>query len=208
MNIYHFYGKRLFDLTLSGLIMVMLSPLLLIVVLAVRLTSPGPVFFSQVRAGRWGRLFRLYKFRSMVVNKADTAQMGKVGSDHPLVTPVGRIIRRFKIDELPQLWNVLKGEMSLVGPRPALTAQVADYTPQQHRRLEVLPGLTGWPQVNGNIELCWEDRILLDIWYVDHLSFWLDLRILLLTPAVIMMGERIKHHDSWLVGFDTGHIQE
>lgn len=199
MNIYQRYFKRLFDLLLTGLILALLSPLLLIVALAIRITSSGPVFFSQVRAGREGRPFRVYKFRSMQLNEADPTQMGKVGGHDPLITTVGRIIRRSKIDELPQLLNVLKGEMSLVGPRPTLMEQVADYTPKQRRRLEVLPGLTGWSQVNGNTELSWDDRIRLDIWYVAHLSFWLDLRILLMTVGVVLMGERIKRHDSLFV---------
>jgi lipopolysaccharide/colanic/teichoic acid biosynthesis glycosyltransferase len=192
MSIYCRYGKRLFDLIVTTTLLVILSPLFLIIMLVIRFTAGGPAFFSQVRAGRCGHPFRLYKFRSLVVNEADPTRMGKVGSDHCLVTPAGRIMRRFKIDELPQLWNVLKGEMSLVGPRPTLLEQVASYTPLQCRRLEVLPGLTGWSQVNGNTELSWDERIRLDIWYVDHFSFLLDLQILLMTADVISKGERIR----------------
>jgi len=189
MSFYRERGKRYLDLLLTLPILVSLLPLLGIVALAVRLSSPGPVFFSQVRAGRDRQPFRTYKFRSMFVNDADPRQMGHVGGSHELVTPVGRIIRRLKIDELPQLWNVLRGEMSIVGPRPTLPEQTAEYTAEQERRLEVLPGLTGWAQVNGNIELSWDERIRLDLFYVEHHSFWFDLKTIWLTLDVIVRGE-------------------
>jgi lipopolysaccharide/colanic/teichoic acid biosynthesis glycosyltransferase len=129
-------------------------------------------------------------FRSMRVNDFSPLRVGQVRGEHPLVTPVGRWIRRLKVDELPQLLNVLRGDMSLVGPRPALVDQVESYTDFQRRRLEMRPGMTGWAQVNGNIELEWAERILLDIWYIDHCSPWLDLRILWRTSAVVIFGER------------------
>ena len=189
MSFYRARGKRYFDLLLTVPTFILLLPLLGAVALAVRLSSPGHVFFSQVRAGRDGRPFRAFKFRSMFVNDADPRQMGHVTSGHQLVTPVGRIIRRLKIDELPQLWNVLRGEMSIVGPRPTLLEQAAEYTAEQRRRLDVLPGLTGWAQVNGNIELSWDERIRLDLFYVKHQSFWFDMKTIGLTLDVIVRGE-------------------
>ena len=185
--------KRVFDLVLTTPVLLLISPLLALVALAVRLTSQGPVFYPQIRAGRYGRPFRTYKFRSMFVNDIHPIKMGKIDKDNPLITPVGRFIRRFKIDELPQLWNVFRGKMSLIGPRPTLLEQVESYTAEQRRRLEVLPGLTGWAQVNGNIELSWENRIRLDVWYLDNWSFWLDIKIILLTFDVIVRGE----HPRW-----------
>jgi len=189
MSYYRTRGKRYLDLLLTVLTFMLLLPLLGVAALAVRLSSPGPVFFSQVRMGRGGQPFRTYKFRSMFVNDADPRQMGHVGGSHELVTPVGRIIRRLKIDELPQLWNVLRGEMSIVGPRPTLPEQAAEYAAEQKRRLDVLPGLTGWAQVNGNIELSWDERIRLDLFYVEHQSFWFDMKTIWLTLDVIVRGE-------------------
>ena len=189
MKVYCRVGKRLFDLLLTIPTFIVLLPLFVITALAVRLSSPGPIFFSQIRAGRHGHPFRAFKFRSMFVNNADPRQMGRVGGGHELVTPVGRIIRRVKIDELPQLWNVLRGEMSIVGPRPTLLEQAAEYTAKQKRRLDVLPGLTGWAQVNGNIELSWDERIRLDLYYVEHQSFWFDIKTIWLTLDVIVRGE-------------------
>lgn len=184
--------KRTFDLLFSIAVLIVLSPILVLTALLIPATSRGPVFFRQDRAGRNGDVFRLVKFRSMAVNEADPTQMGKVDNTHPLVTPIGSVIRRLKIDELPQLWNVLRGEMSVVGPRPALPKQVAEYDQRQRRRLDVKPGLTGWAQVNGNIQLTWDERITLDLWYIDNRSMWLDLRILWMTLGVIVRGERLQ----------------
>jgi lipopolysaccharide/colanic/teichoic acid biosynthesis glycosyltransferase len=184
------YGKRLCDLALTVPALIVLAPLLALVALAVSLTSPGPIFFRQVRAGRGGRPFPLYKFRSMAVNTADPLHMGRVGGGHPLVTPVGRVIRRLKIDELPQLWNVLRGDLSVVGPRPRLLGQAEALPPAQRAILEVPPGLTGWPQVNGNTALSFEENVQLDLWYVARVSCWLDLKICLMTIDVILRGER------------------
>jgi len=192
---YNPYGKRLFDLLLLiliGPIIILLSPLLLLLALAIRLDSPGPIFFAQTRAGLHGHPFLIYKFRTLVLNEVDKLSMGHVTHDHPMSTRTGRLMRRFKIDELPQLWNIFKGDMSFVGPRPVYLEMVADYTPDQIRRLHAPPGLAGWSQVNGNCELPWDERIRLDLWYVDHRSFWLDLRILLMTIGVVLGGERVN----------------
>ena len=188
---YYRYLKRAIDFTVALILLMLISPLLLAVYLAIKLTSPGPAFFLQQRAGYHGHAFQIYKFRSMVithhVNPAEQVYL-----DDPGITPVGHFIRRFKIDELPQLWNVLIGDMSLVGPRPTLVEHMKDYTPEQARRLDVTPGLTGWAQVNGNVMLGLPQRLQHDVWYVDHLSFWLDVKILLMTIGVVLFGEKVK----------------
>jgi len=180
--------KRPLDILGSGILLVLNAPVFLLAAMAVVLDG-GPVFYRQTRAGRLGHPFALLKFRSMRVNHIPVAEVGQVSGAHPLVTPIGRLLRRYKIDELPQLLNVLLGDMSLVGPRPVLLEQAAEYTPHERRRLEVRPGMTGWAQVNGNIEVPWPDRIMLDVWYVDHASLWLDLKILAMTVAVVLFGE-------------------
>jgi len=182
--------QRLIDISCSSTLLLLASPILLVTAVAIWLTDHGPVFYRQTRTGWRGRPFQLVKFRSMEVNHLSPLVVGQVRGTHHMVTPVGRWIRRFKIDELPQLWNVLRGEMSLVGPRPALPVQTAAYTEFQRRRLLVRPGITGWAQVNGNIEIPWAERILLDVWYVDHRSVWLDMKILFRTLAVILLGEK------------------
>lgn len=187
--------RRLFDIAFSVLFFMVAAPLLLVTAIAVSLDG-GPVFYRQTRAGLRGRRFTALKFRSMRPNNFTTAELavfhGQVTSPHPEVTAVGRWIRRFKIDEIPQLINVLRGEMSVVGPRPTVVEQVRQYTDYQWGRLEVRPGLTGWAQVNGGIELDWPERILLDVWYVAHRSAWLDAAILCRTVMVVLFGERRK----------------
>lgn len=167
--------KRLFDLVAAGIALVLLSPLLLVVALLVRLKLGSPVLFRQVRPGLHARPFTVLKFRTML----DAAGPdGQPLPDVERLTRFGRFLRASSLDELPELWNVVKGEMSLVGPRPLLMEYVPLYTPEQARRHAVRPGLTGWAQVNGRNALGWDDKFTLDVWYVDHRSFWLDLRIL------------------------------
>jgi len=185
-----FDSARVFDIAIAVAAIVVTAPVLLVAAIAVMVTSRGSVLFQQARVGQFGRLFDVYKFRTMYVNDIDPITVGTVSSEHRLVTPVGGVLRRLKIDELPQLWNVLAGDMSLFGPRPTLLEQAADYDDVQRRRLQVRPGLTGWAQVNGNIRLSWDDRILLDLWYVDHRSLSLNLRILWKTVWVVIFGER------------------
>jgi len=182
--------KRGIDVVVSGVGLVLTSPLLAIGALLVYLEDRGPVLYRQTRVGRGGRLFEVVKLRSMRVNTTPALELGQVDESHPLVTRTGRVLRRFKIDEILQLLNVLRGEMSLVGPRPSLPELVAQYDEFQRRRLRVPPGMTGWAQVNGNVQLSWDERILLDVWYLDHWTLALDARILLKTLRVLLIGER------------------
>jgi lipopolysaccharide/colanic/teichoic acid biosynthesis glycosyltransferase len=181
--------RRLIDIFAAAVLLVMMTPVFLIAALAIWSTDRGPVFFRQTRAGRGGDPFELMKFRSMRVNNVAAVVVGQVGIEHPMVTSTGRWLRRFKIDELPQLLNVLRGDMTLIGPRPTVLEQVAEYTPFQRRRLSIPPGMTGWAQVNGGVEITWPERIFLDVWYIDHQSFWLNLEILWRTVAVVLFGD-------------------
>lgn len=182
--------KRAVDVAVSSLLLVFVAPVLALAALTVAVEDGLPVIFAQERVGRRGRTFRLFKLRTMRRNDIDPEALGQVQDGNSLVLRVGRPLRRLKIDELPQLWNVLQGDMSLVGPRPTIPGQVERYEPFQRRRLEVRPGLTGWAQIHGNTSLTWDERILLDVWYIDHRSFWLDARILLGTIRVVILGER------------------
>lgn len=173
-----FTMKRFFDLLVSLLLILILSPLMLVIAVLVRINLGRPVLFSQQRPGLHGKLFRIYKFRTMRDLYGPDAHLLPDGER---LTPFGRFLRASSMDELPELFNVVKGEMSLVGPRPLLPAYLDRYTPEQARRHDVLPGITGWAQVNGRNALSWEDKFKLDVWYVDHQTFWLDLKILLIT---------------------------
>jgi lipopolysaccharide/colanic/teichoic acid biosynthesis glycosyltransferase len=180
--------KRGIDVVVSlGLIM-LLTPVWIFAVAAVKLSSPGPLLFMQTRGGKGGRPFRSYKFRTMRADHVhDPTEI--VPLSHPGITAVGRLLRRLKIDELPQLFNVLAGDMSLIGPRPTIMEQVEAYDDFQRRRLEVRPGITGLAQVNGNTVMSWNERIRYDVYYVDHLSARMDLMILAKTIVVIALGE-------------------
>jgi lipopolysaccharide/colanic/teichoic acid biosynthesis glycosyltransferase len=171
-------AKRLLDVAVSALALILLSPLLLATAIAVRVALGRPVLFRQVRPGLDGRPFELVKFRTM---RNDPAAGTDLSADGLRLTRFGAALRRTSLDELPQLWNVLRGDMSLVGPRPLLMQYLPRYSPRQARRHEVRPGITGWAQVNGRNALSWEDKFELDVWYVENRSFLLDLRILLLT---------------------------
>jgi len=179
---------RAADVALATLGLAVASPLLIAAAVAIRLTSRGPVVYRQRRAGKDGEPFDVYKLRTMRMG-ADPVGVGTpVLPDDPRVTSVGRVLRRLSLDEIPNLVNVLRGEMAIIGPRPTLPAQVDLYTPHQRRRLEVKPGLTGWAQVNGRAGIPWEERIELDVWYVDHRSLRLDLRILARTLRLLLTG--------------------
>ena len=173
---------------LAGLGLVVASPLLAVAALAVKLEDGGPVLFRQVRVGKDGKDFELLKLRSMVVDAERQGAGFAVDRGDARITRVGRVIRRTSIDELPQLWNVVRGDMSVIGPRPTLRYQVERYTERQRRRLEVLPGLTGWAQIHGRTTLPWAERIELDVWYVEHRSPRVDLKILLRTPIALLGG--------------------
>lgn len=170
--------KRMLDLFVSGLGLLVLSPLLILISLAVLIFHGRPILFHQNRPGLAGKPFRILKFRTMI-DKTD--ELGRMLPDGERITRLGMFLRAYSLDELPELVNVLRGEMSLVGPRPLLMQYLDRYTPEQARRNDVLPGITGWAQINGRNTLTWEDKFNLDIWYVDHWSFGLDIRILLLT---------------------------
>jgi lipopolysaccharide/colanic/teichoic acid biosynthesis glycosyltransferase len=164
------------------------SPLLALGAIAVKLTSRGPALYRQKRVGKDGVEFELLKLRTMVVGAETQGAGPAVDRGDPRITPVGRLLRRLSLDELPQLWNVVRGDMSVIGPRPTLRYQVERYTDRQRLRLAVKPGITGWAQVHGRAALPWPDRIELDVWYVEHRSPWLDLRILARTPFALFGG--------------------
>ena len=183
-GIYNRIIKRLLDLLIAVLALVLLSPLLLLTAAAVKLSSKGPVIFKQRRLGRDGREFDFYKFRSMVVNAEKTGSGVYSGKGDPRVTKVGRFLRATSIDELPQLVNILKGDMALIGPRPPLTYHpwpIDRYTERQRHMFDVRPGITGWAQTHGRKDVEWHKRIELNVWYVEHVSFWLDVKIFFLT---------------------------
>ncbi len=182
-------SKRIFDLflTIPGLILI--SPILLVVAVLVRIAHGKPIFFTQVRPGFQGELFTVYKFRTMTDQRDEK---GELLPDEQRLTSLGRFLRATSIDELPELFNVLRGEMSLVGPRPLLIQYLDRYNPEQARRHDVLPGITGWAQVNGRNALTWDDKFRLDVWYVDNWSLWLDIKILALTLWKVIKREGIS----------------
>lgn len=183
------FSKRFFDLFLSFLLLILLSPLMLILALLVRINLGWPVIFSQERPGKIGKIFKLYKFRTM---RDAYDRNGKPLPDAERLTSLGRSMRATSLDELPELVNVIKGNMSLVGPRPLLVEYLPRYTSEQARRHEVLPGITGWAQVNGRNAISWEEKFALDVWYVDHWSFWLDIKILFMTVEKVFKRESIN----------------
>jgi len=170
--------KRVMDVAVAGTALVVLAPVMLAIVLVIRVSMGSPVLYRQRRPGLNGRIFTIYKFRTMTDERDDC---GRLLPDEVRLTRVGRLLRSFSLDELPQFWNVLIGDMSLVGPRPLRVEYLHRYTPEQARRHSVKPGITGWAQVNGRNCLVFSRRLALDVWYVDHFSLWLDFKILLLT---------------------------
>ena len=187
--------SRLLDILLAPLLLALSSPLLALAALAIRLESPGPVFYRQRRVGRHGRPFEVWKLRTMVPGAEAMGAGIYVLEGDPRITRVGRLLRRFSLDELPNLINVLRGDMAMVGPRPTVQEQVDRYTERQRRRLDVKPGITGWAQINGRASLPWPDRIELDVWYVEHRSLRLDLRILARTARMLATGHGLYSED-------------
>jgi len=179
---------RAVDVLIATVALILSSPVLAIAALAIKLEGGGPVIYRSRRSGLDGKEFDLFKLRTMRPGSDPVGVGTPVLPGDERVTRVGHVLRRFSLDELPNLVNVLRGEMAIVGPRPTLPAQVADYTPHQRRRLEVKPGLTGWAQVNGRAGIPWEERIELDVWYVDNRTPLLDLRILLRTARLLVTG--------------------
>jgi lipopolysaccharide/colanic/teichoic acid biosynthesis glycosyltransferase len=187
--------SRVLDVVLAGTLLVVTTPLLALAALAIRLESRGPVFYRQLRVGRDGEPFELWKLRTMVPGAESMGAGIYVLDGDTRITRVGRMLRRFSLDELPNLVNVLRGEMAIVGPRPTVQEQVDRYTDRQRRRLEVKPGITGWAQINGRTSLPWPDRIELDVWYVENRSMRLDLRILARTARMLATGHGLYSED-------------
>lgn len=181
--------KRLFDLALTVPGFLLVSPILALTALAIRISDGSPVFFKQPRPGLKGHIFTNIKFRSM---RDIRDSHGQLLPDSQRISSLGRFLRSTSLDELPELWNVLRGEMSLVGPRPLLVAYLERYSPEQARRHQVLPGITGWAQINGRNALTWEDKFRMDVWYVDHWSLRLDIRILAITLWKVLKREGIS----------------
>ncbi|WP_035238075.1 sugar transferase [Desulfobacter vibrioformis] len=194
-----YFIKRLFDILVSAILMIALAPLFLVTALAIFVENPGPIFYNQVRVGKWGRTFTMAKFRSMVVG-ADKMKDELLDQDEsggvifkmkhdPRVTRVGRIIRKLSIDELPQLWNVFKGDMSLVGPRPPVPREVAEYEYSDRRRLDAIPGITCIWQVSGRSDINFEGQVKLDVRYIENQSFWGDIKLLFKTIPAVLFGK-------------------
>ncbi|MBO7466816.1 MAG: sugar transferase [Bacteroidaceae bacterium] len=197
----HFF-KRLFDFLISLIALIILSPILLVITIWLHLANKGAgAFFFQERPGKDEKIFKVIKFKSMTDEKDAE---GKLLPNEQRITKIGKVIRKFSIDELPQLLNVLKGDMALVGPRPLVPRYLQLYSPEQARRHEVRPGITGWAQVNGRNAIAWTERFKLDVWYVDHLTLWLDIKIIFMTVINVLTGKGIDSGDGKVgsIGFD------
>ena len=181
--------KRFMDLFFSIILLVVASPCMLCASIAIRLGSRGPVLFKQERPGKDGVIFTIYKFRTM---RLKTEKNGRPLSDMERMTRVGTILRKLSVDELPQLFNILKGDMSFIGPRPLMVQYLERYTPEQMRRHDVTPGISGWAQIHGRNQVEWETRFKYDVWYVEHISFWVDLRIFFKTLAIVLIRSGVN----------------
>ncbi|ENV2992888.1 sugar transferase [Vibrio vulnificus] len=197
--------KRLFDFLVSLTVLILLSPIIALVAWKIRKNLGSPVLFRQTRPGLNGKPFEMVKFRTM---KDDVDAQGNPLPDSERMTPFGDKLRNSSLDELPELWNVLKGEMSLVGPRPLLMQYLPLYSPEQARRHDVRPGVTGWAQINGRNAISWEEKFKLDVWYVDNRSFWLDIKILLLTVKKVFVKEGISADGHVTIAPFTGQEQQ
>ncbi len=204
----HFF-KRFFDIVISFLGLIICAIPMLSVAIAIKLDSKGPVIFKQERVGKGGKVFKIYKFRSMCVGAEKTGSGVYSGKGDSRVTRVGKILRATSLDELPQFFNLLKGDMSLVGPRPPLTYHPwtwDKYTKEQKRMFEVRPGITGWAQVNGRKEVEWNKRIQLNVWYVDHVSLWLDIKILFMTVFKVFTNANNENTGATVVSTPTDNV--
>lgn len=188
-SIYSRLLKPVLDRLVAAIALLVLSPAILIVAIAIYLRMGSPIVFTQPRPGKNGEVFRFYKFRTMT---SDCDADGNLLSDEKRLTAIGQFLRKTSLDELPQLWNVLKGDMSFVGPRPLMVEYLERYSPEQARRHDVMPGITGWAQINGRNTISWEQKFKLDVWYVDNCSLWLDLKILFLTLWKVVKKEGIS----------------
>ena len=202
MNIYKLYIKRVIDFTISGLALIILSPIILILWIWLTIANKGAgAFFFQERPGKDGKIFKIVKFKTMT-DECD--ENGNLLPDEKRLTKVGKFVRSTSLDELPQLWNILKGEMSLIGPRPLLIQYLPLYSKEQARRHEVRPGLSGWAQVNGRNTISWKEKFELDVWYVDNLSFLLDLKIIFLSIKKAIIRDGINTSENKTMDFFNG----
>jgi lipopolysaccharide/colanic/teichoic acid biosynthesis glycosyltransferase len=192
--------NRALDVAGASVALTLASPVLAVAALAIKLEDRGPVLYRQRRVGKDGSEFELVKLRTMVPGAEKHGAGFAVNRGDPRITRMGRLLRRLSLDELPQLWNVVRGEMSLIGPRPTLQYQVDQYTPRQRRRLDVKPGITGWAQIHGRASLPWEERIELDVWYVENRSPRVDVKILLRTPLALFGGTYKGETGGWRAG--------
>ena len=183
--------KNIFDVVVGVFLLLLIIPILVFIAVVIKLDSSGPVFFKQQRVGIKGKPFSIYKFRTMIVNAVNIGAGLNIVDNDPRITAVGKILRDWSLDELPQIINIVKGEMSFIGPRPTLQYQVDNYTDHQRKRLNMKPGVTGWAQINGRNNISWEERIELDVWYVDNWSLWLDMKIVLKTPTVVLNKDNV-----------------
>ncbi len=195
-------NKRIFDLLAAALGLLVLSPIILLISILVRIFIGSPILFHQLRPGYKGRPFYIYKFRTMT-NERDIE--GNLLPDETRLTPFGRFLRSLSLDELPELYNILRGEMSVVGPRPLIIEYLPLYSPEQIRRHDCYPGLTGWAQINGRNAIDWPTRFALDVWYVDHRSFWLDIQIILTTIWKVIKRENVNQPGQATIEFFTGN---
>ncbi len=193
VGFYEKYIKRLLDFTLSFLALIILSPVLLVTAVLVRIKLGSPIIFHQERPGKSEKIFRLYKFRSMT-DECD--ENGNLLPDDQRLTRFGQILRSTSLDELPELWNILRGDMSIVGPRPLLVKYLPLYNEEQRHRHDVRPGLTGWAQANGRNAISWEEKFKLDVWYVQHISFWVDVKVIFMTVKKVFCRDGISSETS------------
>ena len=210
-GMYKHFFKRVIDIFISLVGLIILSIPMLIIAIAIKCDSKGPVIFKQERVGKKGKVFKIYKFRSMCVGAEQTGSGVYSGKGDARVTKVGKILRATSLDELPQFFNLLKGDMSLVGPRPPLTYHPwawDKYTDEQKRMFDVRPGITGWAQVNGRKDVEWNKRIKLNVWYVDHVSLWLDIKILFKTVAKVFSNADNENIGATVVSAPTDDLPE
>ena len=197
--------KRFLDIILSLIVLVLLSPIIILTAIAIKIEDSGPIFYQSNRVGKNGTVFKMWKFRSMIVNAENMGEKWGYAKNDPRITKVGNLLRNTSLDEIPQIFNILKGEMSIIGPRPGLKYQVEKYNDFQKQRLLVKPGVTGWAQVNGRHELKWSQKIELDVWYIKNWSIWLDLRIFIKTIFIVLSrkGVASEQISAEMEDFDT-----